>query len=396
MGIVRFIKRRLLLFLKFSLKFLSVDKKLVIFGARFGDYYMDNSRYLFEWILLNEQEFQPIWVTKSNAVYRSLKNKGYPVKKFNTIYGTYLLYRAKTAFITNELKDISLREELVPKRLNVIFLGHGKSVKGTRLASKEEALRQKWKKKLSYFRKVVKYSISTSPFIKKLTEDSQGVASVVTGYPRNDQLINPDKEAVKKWDSFCNSHQQFNKTILYAPSWRVNNKKTSFFPFDDFSSDELYEHLEKNKILLLIRPHIKDLQDHPETKKLLQSLTSKSPYIELAVSDDFLDVNDLLPFIDLLITDYSSIYHDYLLLNRPIMFIPYDFEEFSKQNGLVYDYFKDLPGPAVNSFIDFIHYLNMSKNGFDPYKKERKSLSEKIHSYFDDQSCKRVFETFMN
>ena len=55
--------------------------------------------------------------------------------------------------------------------------------------------------------------------------------------------------------------------------------------------------------------------------------------IKLCTNKEVVDVNTILPSIDMLITDWCSIEHDYILLNRPILYIPYDYHDFEKNNG---------------------------------------------------------------
>lgn len=58
---------------------------------------------------------------------------------------------------------------------------------------------------------------------------------------------------------------------------------------------------------------------------------------------------------DALITDYSSVFFDYLLLNKPIIFFPYDYEEYLKNDRELYvDYYEEIAGPAFMDFSDVI------------------------------------------
>ena len=54
---------------------------------------------------------------------------------------------------------------------------------------------------------------------------------------------------------------------------------------------------------------------------------------------------------DLLITDYSSIFFDFLLLDRPIVFFPYDLEQYLSQDRAMYfDYEIMTPGPKCRTY----------------------------------------------
>ena len=70
-----------------------------------------------------------------------------------------------------------------------------------------------------------------------------------------------------------------------------------------------------------------------------------------------IDANELLSVADIVITDYSSIYFDYLVANKPILFYIPDFDEYSQKRGI---YFKieELPGPCAKDLSELSSYIN--------------------------------------
>jgi CDP-glycerol glycerophosphotransferase (TagB/SpsB family) len=178
-------------------------------------------------------------------------------------------------------------------------------------------------------------------------------------------------------------------TILYAPTWRPGKRATVFFPFSDYNKDLLLEILDKTESNLLLRPHITDVFQNKELNFFLNDLASYKR-IKLATHKEFTDINTFLPFIDVLVTDYSSIYHDFLLLNKPMIFIPYDYDHYNERSGFLYNYFENLPGPSVNTFYDFSKELCSVTSGSDNYSEKRASLAEQIHAYSDANACERV------
>ncbi|QZA89095.1 CDP-glycerol glycerophosphotransferase family protein [Salinarchaeum sp. IM2453] len=121
------------------------------------------------------------------------------------------------------------------------------------------------------------------------------------------------------------------------------------------------------------------------------SLENKSNNIKIASADKYEDVNELLAITDILVTDYSSIYKDFMLVDRPMIFIPYDYDEYKTEKGLLYDYFDTIPGPAVDSQKDFLNEVESAiKN--DPYEDKRQERCEVIHKHRDNQSSDRVAE----
>ncbi|MCS3924895.1 CDP-glycerol glycerophosphotransferase (TagB/SpsB family) [Methanosalsum natronophilum] len=351
---------------------------------------MDNSKCLYEWFLKTNSR-DVIWITKNVNVYQSLKSKNCPVALAYSFKGIRVLNEAKVGCYTNTLLDISLTKYLIPKDLKLIFLSHGQSVKNSRLTV-NSGINESFKSNFMHKNEQIVAATTTSKFIARTEHKSEGICLdkyKTTGLARNDWLFNTSSSTKKRWSSFV-LNLDYNKVVLYAPTWRMHGEKTVFFPFDDFNLSEITAFLENKKILLLIRPHIKDLSDDRKYRKDIEYIASSSRYIMLAANNEFEDVNIILPFVDILITDYSSIYHDYLLLDKPIIFIPYDYEQFNRLNGFKYDYFNNLPGPSIKSCKDLVFNLKKITDGIDEYVDSRKKLANKIHYYKDDSSCLRI------
>ena len=370
------------------------DETTVLFGAMNGDYYGDNSRHLFEWVLENRPDLNPVWLTRDQEVYDRLSNEGKPVANIFSPTCIKLLYSSQVGVFTNSLYDIAPHPIVVPKSLNLIALRHGRSVKRIRFARKNHDLPDWERKQRLKESSLIKYAISTSDFISDIQEECLQIGRekhIVTGYPRNSDLIDPPETAQKDWNSFTRELDP-NHTVLYAPTWRHGREPTQFFPFEDFDTETLVSMLEKHEVLLLLRPHVKDYEKFESIRNELTELSEHSSYIRQATHNEFADVNSILPFVDILISDYSAIFHDFLLLDRPILFIPYDFEEFKRENGFLYDYFENLPGPVIDSFGGFQNYLLTVLQGRDPHQQQREKLRQKVHEFNDGKANDRVIK----
>ena len=103
-----------------------------------------------------------------------------------------------------------------------------------------------------------------------------------------------------------------------------------------------------------------------------------------------MDLYEILPHTDMLITDYSSVYFDYLLLNKPIVFINTDLEKYRETRGLLLEpYDQWTPGLKVREFEELIKVI---KNSFseDTFIKQRKELIDIFHTYKDGKSTERL------
>lgn len=388
---LKFIKILTLYFINLLTCIIKVDNSRVLFGAMNGRFYGDNSKYVYEWILINRSDLNPVWMTANKDAFTMLEKKGFPVAYTPSLNGMYMVLSSPVAFFTNSLRDFAIDPFFVPNRLHLVSLRHGRSVKRVRFARLGheilplEALERLRESKL------VHSVISTSPFISDIQEECLRLGKnkhVITGYPRNDKLFSPEKFDKESFENFT-SDANYKRVVLYAPTWRHGRNPVEFFPFDDFEKETLIKFLDEHRVLLLIRSHVGDLH-YSSLSDYLSTLASSSIYIKLAHHRLFPDVNSLLPFVDALVCDYSALYHDYLLLNRPMIFIPYDYEKFSRDNGFLYDYFKLLPGPKISNLKSFISELSDIVSGNDKFEKQRHHLKKLVHLYDDDKSTSRV------
>ena len=367
------------------------SKKFIIFASSNGRMFSDNSKYLFKWFVKHRADENPIWVTRNQDVYEQLKLEGYPVALASSYKICCLLHQAKLAVFTHSLFDFTITPKIIPKDLRLVALRHGKSVKRVRYARKGHKITSKEQRFRDKESSLIKFAISTSDFISNIQDECLQLGRdkhIVTGYPRND-IFYSDKEFKGQWAQFL-ANKMYKRVILYAPSWRHGREPTRLFPFVDFRHDKLFGLLEENEIILLIRLHPNDFNNKNEMHLFAKELTGLSNNIRIACNKIFPDVNEMLPFVDVLISDYSAIYHDFLLLDRPLMFIPYDYADFERENGFLYDYFENLPGPAISSFEDFIGHIILLMEGVDSYAEKRRRLADQVHAYKDGKSCERV------
>ena len=94
-----------------------------------------------------------------------------------------------------------------------------------------------------------------------------------------------------------------------------------------------------------------------------------------------------------MITDYSSVYVDYLLLNRPILFFTYDYEYYEKENrGLQYDLKKMAPGPLIYSGKELIESIKNISIIEKEYEHKRNLLNKEFNKYQDGKSTERLLK----
>lgn len=101
----------------------------------------------------------------------------------------------------------------------------------------------------------------------------------------------------------------------------------------------------------------------------------------------------ILPQVDALITDYSSILFDFLLLNRPMAFTIDDIKSYKERRGFVFkDAYKYMPGEKIASSEQFFLFINHCLNNEDSFQEERKSLNKLVNFYKDGNNCERILK----
>ncbi|RXA57949.1 CRISPR-associated protein Csc1, partial [Enterococcus casseliflavus] len=167
------------------------------------------------------------------------------------------------------------------------------------------------------------------------------------GYPRIDRTNTINRESIKKELKKLNlTYNDRLPTILYTPTWKGSSILNP-------SNDK--EQIVKETIFL--KEHFKDqynvlVKVHPYIYREL----SRDEEIRSILIPDYLDPNEVLSIVDLLITDYSSIFFDFLVTDKPIIFYVWDRDLYEVDRGM---YLKesDLPGPAAETIDDLIRLI---------------------------------------
>lgn len=228
-------------------------------------------------------------------------------------------------------------------------------------------------------------------FEENLQEPELNKAQYVTlGYPRNDELF---KEPLNLKNIFGN--RNFEKAIYWMPTWRQHNlngkslTSSSAVPIinDIDKAVKVNEYAKEKNVLIILKPHFS------------QDIT-KFESFELSnivfIDNDFLADNNILNYellrsVDAMISDYSSVYYDYLLCDKPIGLCWEDFDEFNKNEGFVVDVNEVLSGgEKLYNVEDLCLFIDNISKGADLLKNERHKNRELVHKYIDNQSSKRV------
>ncbi|MDQ0243679.1 CDP-glycerol glycerophosphotransferase (TagB/SpsB family) [Bacillus fengqiuensis] len=245
------------------------------------------------------------------------------------------------------------------------------------------------------------YLITTSKFSSTLMNACLHIEfnkHQILGQPRTDYFYNNSN----KLKYLITNIENYKKVILYMPTFRegyasrVEGKiSNDLFKFnDEENSIRLFEYLKKENYLLILKLH--PIEEEIVIKKYGKYLNEIALLTSESLNNQNIDLYEIMNEIDLLITDYSSIYFDYLLLNRPIIFASPDIEEYRTSRGLVLEPYSEwTPGSKVNSYNNLIKEIEINfKN--DPYQVERNRLLSIFHHYNDGNAVQRVVDFIDN
>lgn len=361
--------------------FFSKDKNLItIFFTEHN--FADNSRYFLEYLYSNTDHKYDVKVLVKNKVLFDEISLKYPNITYysKSLSGMKLFLKTKNIVISHG-SDASyfFPYFLDIKSKNIINLWHGIPLK--RLSLQVKGIREA--KSRSRFQKFSSICAASTfeQFLLASCFEMHIDDIWITGTPRNDYLLYPNNKLLKE-HSYLNK-----KVILYAPTWREYGDRSSFFPFEDKDLERLNAFLETQDAYLLMRGHREEMERISENygeEKLSRILPAHQEF--------FPDAQRLLAHVDVLVTDYSSIYLDFLLLDKPMIFIPYDLEQYQSYRGFLFDYDTHTPGDKVGTQAEFIASIDRALNKPELGAKERALMKNLFHTYEDGKSSERILE----
>ena len=203
-----------------------------------------------------------------------------------------------------------------------------------------------------------------------------GVARTDVFFDKN-FVENKAKEVRKKYNIDNNK-----KILLWAPTFRGDNLNRSHNEIT-LDLEKMYNAL-KDEYVLLIKLH-------PYLVKGFNARTFAPEYMRSFVikTHPSYPIENLLCAADVVISDYSSLIFEYSILEKPMIFYPYDLEEYEKSRPFYYEYSDFVPGEIVRNTDEIIKAVRTVENSFDKHKV--KEFKNKFMSACDGKSAERIF-----
>ena len=201
------------------------------------------------------------------------------------------------------------------------------------------------------------------------------------GYPRNDLLLQHNREQViSKLQAVGVNIQSNKKIILYAPTWRKSSNNATVVNTDELLGfkHSLEHALGDDQFQILIKPH----------QFVYNALKNQKGYKGVLIPST-LDANEVLSITDILVSDYSSIFVDYLALGRPIIFYITDAKNYAKSRGLSFDVSK-LPGPCSDCLDTIAEYIKDIDRTTKQFSSQYAAAKEAYCCHDDGHATQRI------
>ena len=369
-------------FVKFCLAkvFSFLPQKYILFES--APDYSDNTWAVYDYIVKNRlaKNYKLIWVAADcKNVNKSIKTVVNDSKIINVIKYKYYIYRSKMLVFCNRV---------IPKLSNKqisLYLTHGsvaKNVVGkcTMPADLDYCL---------YQSEMLKQPMNEAFLLTDHTK------MINLGYPRNDDLLLENNIDIKSlFDT------EFEKIIVWYPTFRQHKNgerdvSSTTIPIieDENAAKQVNDFAKEHKVIIVLKPHFAQDTSYIKDSKLSNIVI---------VNDDFLRENNIRSYqfvglCDALLTDYSSIYYDYLLTDKPIGLTWDDYDEYAQREGFAVNMESLFAGgEKIYNVEDFCKFIKNVATGNDTLKLERKRVRDLTNKYQDANSSKRVAEFVIN
>jgi CDP-glycerol glycerophosphotransferase (TagB/SpsB family) len=350
------------------------DKKILLYS---DTTFRDNTRYLYEYLKENKynEEYTIVCAVKDYRQYA--QNQGENIYFVSPVMGVIKYLSCGHVFYSFGKIPIRPSKDQV-----VIQMWHGTSFKGfAENQRKTNKLRNNFYTYVyassEYFRDIV---------AKKFAVNPENI--VICGHPRTDMLY-------KK--GLLYDFSAYKKMVIWLPTFRKSSElgmqdgnSNGIIPLvDDSDLVKLDCFLRRKNVLMIVKLHPE--QDVSSVNEI------EFTHLQLMTDQEFrekeYDLYALLKCADALITDYSSVFYDYLLLNRPIGFTEDDVEEYRDSRGFAVDdpdAFR--PGMKMRTLNDLEQFVDDLIEGKDDYIQARRRINDLSNQYQDGNNCKRTLE----
>ncbi|MBP6924063.1 MAG: CDP-glycerol glycerophosphotransferase family protein [Candidatus Pacebacteria bacterium] len=345
--------------------------------------FADNAKYFFLHVHATQKDIRIVWLARDNALVKILREHGYHAHCIHSFAGAFYALRAGYTFIDAYLENRFWKYTGGSK---VVQLWHGKGLKKTGNDSSYSTASRSRFLQPGFFTPPHRL-VAASAYTARLMQSTFAVPQekiIEAGLPRDDVLFSIVKGAgIDAHEELENCTETLKargirKILLYAPTFRPDGSN----PLLSLDMQQLNTMMDKLNYHLLLLLHPKFARKDLGISKTFKHISYLSPG---------LDIYPYLKKVDVLVTDYSSLYVDFLLLNKPMIFYTYDYDTYSKEMGLHDDYLSLTPGPHPRSFQELL----VAIQEHDFYMNERARVRKILFTYSDGNASNRIVKEIL-
>lgn len=363
---------------KIMRRYLPVDDKLIIFESGLGKQYADSPKIIYEELVKRDLGYNFVWISNKHIPFRNLNTK-----RVLRLSPSYYYYLARAKYWVNNQNF----PKYIEKGKDTIYL---QTWHGTPLKKMLNDLDHVIGRSDDYLESTTRlandwdYLISPSKYAtEKFTSAFKYKNNIIeTGYPRNDIFydVNQNKKITNLKNKLNIPSDK--KVVLYAPTFRDNEKSKNKFTLDfQMDLEKMQERLGEDYIIL-VRLHVIVKNNLKIPRELREFVKNVSNYA---------DMQDLLLISDVLITDYSSSMFDFANTKKPMLFYTYDLEEYRDNiRGFYIDFESEAPGPLLYNTEEIITSLENIEEVKSNYHEKYNKFVKKYCEYEDGQATGRV------
>ena len=377
---------KLKLYVNFLTAFISLivpkKKNRWVFGAWFGDKINDNPWAFYQYVSHNHPEIEAVWITKDPSIAPS----GVTAFRRGSMRSVWMCLTAKVAVMNQCYLDLEDFNWI--KHSFKVQLLHGVAWKkfGEDIESGNSGILHRISHSVYlYFNK---YDLYLAPCEEMVKTDMSSLLApadriIRAGQPRNERLMDAEscRKDREKLASLVGEHRVY---ILYMPTFR--DKTSQSFGFVSVL-DEIGELLKEHDAIILEKQHYVDSGRGART----------DDYDEMAIDVTSMDAQELLAACDILVTDYSSCFFDFILTDRPIIHYIYDYEYYRDDDrGLYYDRDYAAAGICVFNRDELIKALRDILEGRDDYAGRRELIRSRFAEYESPENSEKIFNVIIS
>jgi len=202
------------------------------------------------------------------------------------------------------------------------------------------------------------------------------------GYPRNDLMLADDAADVRRRVRRSLGIEDHQRVVLYAPTWRDNLRVGRIF------DKVLY--LDPHEVVERLDDAVVLVRGHYNSVRAAENVDPDRRVIDVT---RYPDIADLYVAADALVTDYSSVFFDFVLTDKPMVFLAPDLAEYRDDNrGFYLDYHETRPGPVCLTTAEVVDTLR----GPDTYATRREQFREEFTPHDDGKAAARVVDAILS